>query len=43
VERAPVISKRELVLGAAVDVVEDEPRQPPPGQPPQIADVDGRR
>ena len=41
VEDAAVVAQRDLVLGAAVGVVEDDARQPALGEAPQVGDVDG--
>jgi hypothetical protein len=35
--------KSDLVLRPAIDVGEDDRRQPPPGEPPEIFDVDDVR
>ena len=40
-KRAIVVAQRDLVFGAAVDVVEDDRRQTPLGEPAEIGDVDG--
>ena len=42
-ERAFVGAQRDLVLGAAVDVAEDDGREPAPGEAPEVRDIDDAR